>query len=172
MKRLFSAITVLCLMATLFTIPVGATSVSEKELAVASVSAGEKVYLDDGYYYIDTITEYATDAMMTMAAAATYQKSGTIGRTIYNSDNKALFTLYVNGTFQYDKSTFVTCTASSYDHTIHVSSWRLTSGSSSRSGNSATAAGTFKRRYLLVDVEEIQATVHIYCDKNGNLSPS
>ncbi|MDY2983051.1 MAG: hypothetical protein SOT00_06725 [Eubacteriales bacterium] len=64
----------------------------------------------------------------------------------------------------------MTCTASSYTYQIHNSSWSFSSGSASKSGNTATAKGTFARKVLGITVDSKTLTVSLSCDKNGNLS--
>lgn len=127
----------------------------------AEVAAPEIVYFEDGSYIVFTVEEYSTRAANT--------KSGIRNGKLYDPNGGAVATLTVHGTFRYDGTT-VTCTASTYTHQIHNSSWSLSSGSASKSGNTATAKGIFARKVLGITVDSKTLTVSLSCDKNGNLS--
>lgn len=119
------------------------------------------VYFEDGSYVVTVLQEYST--------RSSNQKTASKSSTLYDPNGGAVATLTVHGTFRYDGTT-VTCTASSYTYQIHNSSWSFSSGSASKSGNTATAKGTFARKVLGITVDSKTLTVSLSCDKNGNLS--
>lgn len=75
-----------------------------------------------------------------------------------------VWTLTVYGSYSYN-GVSATCTSASYGYTIHNSAWSRVSGSAARSGNTATAYGTFAK-----DGQNHSASVSLSCDANGNLS--
>lgn len=119
------------------------------------------VYFEDGSYVVTVLQEYST--------RSSNQKTASKSSTLYDPNGGSVATLTVHGTFRYDGIT-VTCTASSYTYQIHNSSWSFSSGSASKSGNTATAKGTFARKVLGITVDSKTLTVSLSCDKNGNLS--
>lgn len=119
------------------------------------------VYFEDGSYVVTVLQEYST--------RSSNQKTASKSSTLHDPNGGSVATLTVRGTFRYDGTT-ATCTASTYTHQIHNSSWSLSSGSASKSGNTATAKGTFARKVLGITVDSKTLTVSLSCDKNGNLS--
>lgn len=78
--------------------------------------------------------------------------------------NVIVWTLTVYGSYSYNGIS-ATCTNASYGYTIHNNAWSRVSGSASRSGNTATAYGTFTK-----SGQNQSASVSLSCDANGNLS--
>lgn len=74
------------------------------------------------------------------------------------------WTLTVRGAYSYTGFS-ATCTDVSCTYSIADSAWSRVSTSKSRSGNTATAYGTFAR-----DGQNKSASVSLSCDANGNLS--
>lgn len=128
---------------------------------VKAETTTDVVYFEDGSYVVTVLQEYST--------RSSNQKTASKSSTLYDPNGGSVATLTVRGTFRYDGTT-ATCTASTYTHQIHNSSWSLSSGSASKSGNTATAKGTFARKVLGITTDSKTLTVSLSCDKNGNLS--
>lgn len=128
---------------------------------VKAETTTDVVYFEDGSYVVTVLQEYST--------RSTNQKSASKSQKYHASNGELACTLTVHGTFRYDGTT-ATCTASTYTHQIHNNSWSFSSGSASKSGNTATAKGTFARKVLGITVDSKTLTVSLSCDKNGNLS--
>lgn len=128
---------------------------------VKAETTTDVVYFEDGSYVVTVLQEYST--------RSSNQKTASKSSTLYDPNGRSVATLTVRGTFRYDGTT-ATCTASTYTHQIHNSSWSLSSGSASKSGNTATAKGTFARKVLGITTDSKTLTVSLSCDKNGNLS--
>lgn len=78
--------------------------------------------------------------------------------------NVIVWTLTVHGSYSYN-GVSATCTSVSCGYSIADSSWSRVSTSKSRSGNTATAYGTFAK-----GGQNQSASVSLSCDANGNLS--
>lgn len=82
--------------------------------------------------------------------------------TSYYYKNSCVWTLTVYGAFYYDGKTS-TCTGDSVTYSTS-SGWSCDSASSSHSGSSATAYGTFSGE------KTVSGSVSVSCDAKGNLS--
>ena len=107
-------------------------------------------YYDDDSYVITTINYAVTKSSSTVSGSKT--------STYYRSDGIKAFSLTVYGTNV------------SYSHDIYQNDWSLKSASATKSGNTATATGTFIRKELGITVDTKTRTVNLSCDRNGNLS--
>ena len=116
-------------------------------------------YLDDGSYYITTITE----------SMARSSKSGSKITTHYNSSGEALWKVTLNGSFTYTGST-ATCTSASHSITIYNDAWYTYSQNSYKSSNKAIADVVMKQKFLGVVVATKTVNLTLTCDANGNLS--
>jgi len=96
-------------------------------------------------------------------------KSGQKSYTAKNSSGQVQWKFTVKGSFTYTGSS-ATCTSSSYTSSISNSEWSLKSASASKSGNKATATGTYIRKLLGITVDTKTVAPSLSCDKNGNLS--
>lgn len=116
-------------------------------------------YLDDGSYYITTVTE----------SMARSTKSGTKTTTYYNSSDEALWKVTLKGSFTYTGTTS-TCTSASHSVTIYNNAWYIYSQNSYASGNQAIANVVMKKKLLGIVTSTKNVNLTITCDKNGNLS--
>lgn len=131
-----------------------------------SANSSSDVIFENGYYIETVIIE---DEII-QTRGTTYTKSGTKTQTVRDSDGKALYSFTVKGTFTVNAGVSATCTSASYTYSITDDSWHFDSASTSKSGNKATATGTFKKKILLITTDTRSCTVTLECDKNGNLS--
>ena len=92
-----------------------------------------------------------------------------IGHMNKNSNGKSLWYAKVTASFYYDGSTS-SCTSSSASGGSYVSTWKILSKSSSRTGNVGSATVTAGSYYVGILIGTITETVTLACDKNGNLS--
>lgn len=122
-------------------------------------------YLEDG-----SRIETAIYEEIVKTRASSYMKSGSKVRSAYNADGNLICTLTVRGVFSVDEGVSATCTSVSHSTSIVDDDWSCTSSSSSKSGNRATANGTFKRTLLGVTVDTQNLQVTLQCDDLGNLS--
>lgn len=127
---------------------------------VCATSEQSVTYLEDGSYYITTITVFPSVQTGRAASSISGQKT----RDFYNSSREKLYSLTVIGSFTYNGSSAI-ATGSDYDYSIQMSTWSFVRGSASCSGASATATATFR---LLTAT--VPATVTLTCSANGTLS--
>lgn len=121
----------------------------------------DTVYFDDGSYF--TIDIHVVQSRSTNIA------SGSKTYTYHDSDGTTAWKAVLNGTFSYTGSS-ATCTASTCNVTTYDSAWYTVSKSSSKSGNSATAAVTMGKKLLGVTITKVPVDMILSCDANGNLS--
>lgn len=117
-------------------------------------------YFADGSYCVTTVSYQSTRASTI---------SGSKISTYHYHDGTKAFSLTVHGTFSYDGNQAV-CTSSSYSHVIYENDWSLKSATATKSGNTASATGTFIRKEFGITVDTKTIVVNLACDKNGNLS--
>lgn len=121
----------------------------------------QREYLSDGSYYETTI--------VTNTTARSTIKNASKTTTYKNSSGKSLWYARVTANFYYDGKTS-SCTSASASGESYVSTWKILSTSSSRTGNTASAtvlAGTYINGAYVGSISE---KVLLSCDKNGNLS--
>ena len=120
-----------------------------------------KEYLPDGSYF-ETIIEANSNLKSTIKNASK--------TTIYrNANGEALWYAKVTANFYYDGTTS-SCTSASASSGSYVSTWKILSQSSSRTGNVGSATVTAGAYMGGLYVGSMSKTVLISCDKNGNLS--
>lgn len=132
-------------------------------LAVQASPANTTVtreYLPDGSYY-ETVLE-------------TIQVRSTVNNarktlTYKNSSGKSLWYVTVTADFSFNGSTSH-CTSASATAGSYTSTYKISSKSSGRSGNSGWARATADAYSNGSYVSSMTRTVYIYCDKNGNVS--
>lgn len=151
MKKVLSALLVVALM-------LGSFSVAQ----ASNDAVVDITYYDDDSYVITTINYAAARSASTITGSKT--------STYYRSDGIKAFSLTVYGTFSYDGTSQAVCTNASYSHNIYQNDWSLKSASATKSGNTATATGTFIRKELGITVDTKTRTVNLSCDRSGNLS--
>ena len=116
-------------------------------------------YLEDGSYYVTTITVFPS----TQSSRAASSISGRKTQDYYNgSTQKKIFSISVIGSFTYTGSS-ATATSADYDYSILDPTWSFISGSASCSGASATANATFR------NLSRQYASVTLTRSANGNL---
>ena len=125
-----------------------------------SAENGVVEYFADGSYCVTAVSYQLSRASSV---------SGSKTRTYHYNDGTKAFSLTVHGTFSYDGNQAV-CTSSSYSHVIYENDWILKSATATKSGNTASATGTFIRKEFGITVDTKTIVVNLACDKNGNLS--
>ena len=118
-------------------------------------------YLSDGSYF-ETIIESNSNLKKK-------KKNATKTTTYKNSNGESLWYAKVTASFYYDGGTS-SCTSSSASGGSYVSTWKILSKSSSRTGNVGSATVTAGSYYVGILIGTITETVTLACDKNGNLS--
>lgn len=165
MKKIFSLFLSVMMLTAVLSANIVTVQASEAEDNVTGVVISETVeYFEDGSYATITVTEEPT------TARATSSKSGSKYYLMRNSDGEELFRLTVHGTFSVNSGVSATCTAASRTYSISDDAWQVKTTSVSKSGNTATANGTFVRKLLGITIETQSCTVTLTCDKYGNLS--
>ena len=154
-KSLFSVIIVL--LVSVFAIP----SVYASGGDFHENTKEEIIYLADGSYIVSTVTEEKAN---TSSYAAAQTKSGSKTSTVYSATGASLYSITVHGTFSYNGSS-ATAKSSSYSHTEESPLWSFSSGSSSLSGATAMASGTFKSALTSKTLN-----VSLSCSASGTLS--
>lgn len=152
MKRLcyvLLLVSILCMM-----LPTQAMAVTDEE----DVSV---IYLDDGYYIIETVSVNTSRASGSVTGMKTH--------TCYDSDGNADWKAVLTGSFTYS-GTSATCTSSSVSVTIYDSSWYTITKSATRSANVASASVTMGCKILGVTYNKVTVPITLTCDANGNLS--
>lgn len=119
------------------------------------------IWLEDGSYVVVSLTQ--------VGSRATSTKSGTKTYTYYAADDTIQWKAALAGTFTYNGSTS-SCTSSDCDITIYNSVWYIYTNMPSKSGNTAKAEVTMKRKLLGVTVQTEDLNITLTCDANGNLS--
>ncbi len=158
----FVALALFCL--TMFGCPVSAATQST---AMADNTVTWTETTPDGYTVIYTITQDIIPVGSQSRATKTVSGSGT-ATVKKNSDT--LYTLSVHATFSVNVGVSATCTGCSYTYSIKNSSWHFDSATATKSGNTATATGTFHKEVLFITTDTRTTTVKLICDKNGNLT--
>lgn len=121
--------------------------------------------LDDGGFIKIIVTEDITSR-----ARATTSKTGSKYFVLTDDDGNELFRFTIKATFSVNTGVSATCTSVSYTYNITDNAWDFDSATTSKSGNKATATGTFKKKVLFITTDTRSCTVTLQCDKNGNLS--
>lgn len=126
-------------------------------------------YLDDGSYYETIITDEPSAANGTSIAANT--KTATKSKTTYfkNADGDTMWYVKVTGTFTYGNGS-AKCTKSTVTAASKNSDWKITSKSSNKSANKASATATAKKYHLGVVIQTKSKTVTLTCSPTGNFS--
>ncbi len=159
MKKIFSLFFTITILFSISSIAVFA----ENNYSVVSETVE---YFNDGSYIITTVTE---EDNSNTVARATSTKSGSKSATLYNADDEPLVTMKLTASFSYTGSS-ATCTSTSTSYTIHNSYWKVTSATSSKSGNKATGEFTAKKYTLGIPTQIRDVTITITCSNTGTLS--
>ena len=121
----------------------------------------------DGYTVIYTITQ---DNELTNMQSRTVQTVSSSGTATVVDGSTTLYTLSVHATFSVNVGVSATCTGCSYTYSIKDSSWHFDSATATKSGNSATATGTFYKKVLFVTAKTLTTSIKLICDKNGKIT--
>lgn len=121
----------------------------------------QQEYIDDGSYYeiIIESSENQRSSIKNASKTAIYK----------NANGESLWYAKVTANFYYDGTTS-SCTSASASGGSYVSTWKILSTSSSRTGNVGSAtvkAGAYLNGAYVGSITE---KVLIACDKNGNIS--
>lgn len=117
-------------------------------------------YLADGSYFETVITSNTASRSTIKNASKTTSYKSSSGETLWYAK--------VTANFYYDGNTS-SCTSSSASGESYVSTWKILSKSSSRTGNTGSATVTAGAYYVGVLVDTYTEIVTLSCDKNGNL---
>ena len=117
-------------------------------------------YLEDGSYIV---TEIETSTISTFSTSTT---SKTKTATYYNDSNEKLWVISLAATFSYTGSS-ATCTKATTSYSLYDSYWKVTKGTASRSGRTATGDFTVKKYVLGVPVKTINKTLTLTCSNTG-----
>lgn len=139
------------------------TGISLPETGINDVSTYIE-YFEDGSYLVITIEQTPS------ARASTYTKEGHKSADFYNSDHELQWEYILVGTFQVTSGVSAVCTNSTYEYTIHNSSWSLTDHNNTYSGNVAYGTATFKKKVLFITTSTQNVDARLTCDAYGNLS--
>lgn len=147
-----SFLCVLCLLLFLpFSVNAYAAEPDSKAICVKQTTE----FYEDGNYAIISVYQNSSNAR----AATTGHKVLT-----YYDGGQPAWALTVYGSFTYGNGS-ATCTGSSVLYTIYNSAWHKTSTSSTYSGNTATATGTFTKN----NEQQDTCSVSVSCDSSGNI---
>lgn len=152
MKKIISVFSVILMMLVMFptTAFAGENNITNREVE----------YFDDGSYIVTELVESGISTLATSTVSKTKSSS------YYDSNNKMLWTVRLDATFRYTGSS-ATCTSAAASHTIYDSSWKVTSGTASKSGNKATGNFTVKKYVLGIPVKTVNRTLTITCSNTG-----
>ena len=97
--------------------------------------------------------------------------SNTYTRNAYAYHNGAnVASLTLTASFTYNPGVSSSCTSASESHTVYADDWSCASASASKSGATASATGTFEKKFLFITLETKTINVSMYCDSYGNIS--
>lgn len=138
-----------------FSMPVNAAQ--EDKVVSTSIE-----YFEDGSYAVITITEEINNARANT-------KTGTKTYTHKSDNGTTLWVYRVTGTYSYT-GTSSTCTSVYDSYNIYDTSWKLSSKSCSKSGNTAYGNVTMKLYTLGIATQTITRNLSLSCSATGVLS--
>ena len=162
MRKILSIFLTACILFSLFCITVSAKTPECKVIVSESVE-----YFADGSSITTTITQNISD-ISTLATTKTV--SGSKIKTIKNSNGDILFKFKIDATFSVTVGTSATCTSVSCSASDCTNGWELDSYTTSKSGNTASATGVFKKKTLFITTQTQEIPISLSCDVNGVLS--
>lgn len=128
--------------------------------AAETAESENVVYYEDGSYLVITTTETGSRASV-KTAYRDYKYYDTYGDLEWMAK--------LDATFRYNGS-IVSCTAANLEITIYNTNWYVVSQDDYSDGDTAVGEFTMGNRTLGVTVLEVDHTITITCDANGNLS--
>lgn len=117
-------------------------------------------YFDDGSYIIIELQESPINSLSTNTVTKTKVA------TFYDTNNNKEWVISLTGTFTYTGSSS-TCTNATSSYTIYENSWKVTSKTTSKSGNKAKCDYVVKRYFLGVPVKTIEKSLSLTCSNTG-----
>ena len=151
MRRIYSLVFALLLLAVFAAVPVQASEISE-----------ETTYFTDGSYVIITITEIPSRAAGT--------KTGAKSARYYSNSNELEYAVTVTGTFSYNGTSSQCTSADGTTSITNTNKISLASESFSKSGAVATYTVTINHKVLGIVIGKETHSISLTCDKDGNLS--
>ncbi len=165
MKKFLLIVLSLIILSCLFNFNVFATTdqgLADNEIVISEITE----YLEDGSSITTTITQYLNQKQ----TRATRTVSGSKTHTAKNSSGEVMYKFKINGTFSVNEGVSATCTAVSCSASDCSNGWSLDSSTTSKSGNTASAVGVFKKKTLFITTQTMEVPISLSCDKNGVLS--
>lgn len=138
-----------------FNVPVKAQSME--------VPYSQTEYLENGDYIETTIT-------ILPSPRKSFSRSGEKNTKYRNSAGTILWSVTVRASFSYVPGKSSKCTSASGYSTSKSSSWKVSSATTSKNGNSATATATGTQYKNSKPIGSITRSVTLSCDSYGNLS--
>lgn len=121
-------------------------------------------YFCDGSYITTTIIE-STNSIN----RSTSTKTGTKTITYSDANGDTLWEAFLHGTFTYNGTTS-SCTSTNITYSVYDSDWKITSATSTKSGNKAIGNITAKRYFIGIPTATIDKSATLTCSANGTLS--
>lgn len=143
-------------------------SFSATAFALSPSTQSEQIeyeYLEDGSYIVTIITENNNSDISLLSTT----KTGSKKSVYYNSDNEAMWSITVTGTFTYGDGTSK-CTSSSVTTESYNSTWKISDKSATKSGNKASASCTAKQYIGILVGKTVNKTITLTCSSTGTLS--
>lgn len=156
-SKIISLLLVFCLL-----LPMNVFAQSKVEQIISK----EIIPIDEQHYIEITITEAE---MNPNTKASTKIKTGSKTVNYKNSNGSVLWYVKETGTFSYTGSSSK-CINDTVSAGSNSGSWRITSKSSSRSGNTATGKATAKYYYDNNVIRTITETAKVSCSAKGTIS--
>lgn len=125
----------------------------------------EYEYFEDGSYITTTITS-DNDSSISLLSTT---KTGSKKSVYYNSNDEAMWSIKVTGTFTYGDG-LSKCTSSSVTAESYVSMWKISNKSAAKSGNKATGSCTAKQYLGVLVSKTIDKSITLTCSSTGTLS--
>ena len=125
--------------------------------AAEAPAAAERVYLDDGSYFVTTLT--VTDSR------AAYTRTASKTTTYYTSNNVAIWALHLTGDFYYNYGVSATATNAQASVSIYDSNAAMQICDAYTSGSAAFGYATVRYMNRLTEKE-----ISLNCDKYGNIT--
>ncbi len=160
MKKIIATFIVLIL---IFSLTLSAYAYEEQEYSVVYTSSEP---LGDGYTLEVTVTQ---GQPIRTYGLTTYRVDGYKTMKISNSDGDLEWSARLYGLFEYTNFN-CSCIDSNITYTIYNNKWRISSATSTESGNKAIGYVTAKYYVLGVNTKTLNETITLTCSATGVLS--
>lgn len=154
------------MMKRFISILVVALTIFSNVLLSASASAVNNNEITYIYYEDGSVLKICTEET---AARASGTKTGKKTYEYVDSNNEAVWTAILYGTFTYNGTTSA-CTNASCDISIYNNAYSVGNKTVSKSGSTASTNFTMIRKLLGITISQKDYTITLGCDKNGTLS--